>query len=280
MEKFLTSNVKLNQGIKDNSKKKEVSSSSQVNSNQSRGGHNLLSLLQDNSKENEVSSSSQVISNQSRGGHDLLSLLQAAGRDDEKKQDEDVWNSDSQRNSTYSINDIGMNNKIAGKKKKTGWNLVDGKKTYTTYRNGGIVQGQGAEAFKLSMGDSKPTKSKGKESETEGNQKSTNTNGSNTTITSSNIKIGGNGNTTVASSFGITSLGGSHGGNSNTKDATRGTSKIVSTKENRQPKRTNNIATNSNNEFNDRNREDTSKKAKLCNFENLPGNSQFDFSFA
>jgi hypothetical protein len=201
MQKFLTSNVKLNdQGIKDNSKKKEVSSSSQVNSNQSRGGH------------------------------DLLSLLQAAGRDDEKKQDEEVWNSDSQRNSTYSINDISMNNKIAGKKKKTGWNLVDGKKTYTTYRNGGIVQGQGAEAFKLSMGDSKPTKTKGKESETEENRKST--------------------------------------------------SKAVSTKENKLPKRTNSNANSSNNECNSRNREDSSKKAKLCNFENLPGNSQFDFSFA
>lgn len=275
MHKFLTSNIKTDQRIQDKSKKKassssqvnvnqsrggpdllsllqnnckkEVSSSSQVNLNQSRGGSDLLSLLQGNKgKDTFSSSSSQVHLNQSRVGHDLLSMLQAAGRDDEKKPEEGVWSSDSQRNPTYSIGDISMSNNMAGKKKKTGWNLIDGEKTYTTYRNGGVVQGQGAEAFKLSMGDAKSSKSKGKDSEIEDNRLSK------STRKASSIKENG---------------------------ISKSSSKSSITKENRLPKRSSCNTNSNNSEFHSKKGEENSKKAKLCNYENLPGNGDFDFSF-
>lgn len=141
-----------------------------------------------------ASSSSEIDWNESRGNDDLLSHLrrQAAGRHHEKEEDEGVWNPDSQRNPTYSISDISMSNKIANNKKmKTcGWKLVDGKRTYTTYRNGGVVQGHGAEAFKLSMGDAAPTKAKKIKSEAKENLlPDTNSNSSNTECDSKKIEV-------------------------------------------------------------------------------------------
>jgi len=47
------------------------------------------------------------------------------------------------------------------RKKAMGWKNINGVKTYTTYRNGQLVTGEGAEAFKLAMGDN-PKSSKGK----------------------------------------------------------------------------------------------------------------------
>ena len=152
----------------------------------------------------EASSSSKIDWNQEKDGDLLSRLRQAAGRHEEKKQDEELWNP----KSTYSISDISANNRIANKKKTCGWILVDGQKTYTTYRNGGIVRGQGAEAFKLSMGDTAPiTKKRNNES-----------------------------------------------------------------KENRSSKKSTSSTS--------RNREEVFEKPKVCRYENLPGNGDFDFSFS
>lgn len=42
-----------------------------------------------------------------------------------------------------------------------GWRVVDGQKTYTTFRNGKVVSASGFEGFKLSSGD-KPKEKSGK----------------------------------------------------------------------------------------------------------------------
>jgi hypothetical protein len=74
---------------------------------------------------------------------------------------DDLWNPYFSRNSAYSISDISLSNRIAHSGKTLqGWKVVDKKRVYTTYRNGKLVQGEGSEGFKLSMGDAPTTKGK------------------------------------------------------------------------------------------------------------------------
>jgi hypothetical protein len=74
---------------------------------------------------------------------------------------DDLWNPYFSRNSAYSISDISLSNRIANSGKTLqGWKVVDKKRVYTTYRNGKLVQGEGSEGFKLSMGDAPVTKGK------------------------------------------------------------------------------------------------------------------------
>ena len=72
------------------------------------------------------------------------------------------------KTNTYSLSDIAGANREAAYKKQasnTGWKVVNGVKIYSTFRNGGKVQGEGAEGFKLAMGD-KGKNNKGKKQET------------------------------------------------------------------------------------------------------------------
>ena len=74
---------------------------------------------------------------------------------------EQLWDPYFSRNSTYSISDISMSNRIANSGKALqGWKIVDKKRVYTTFRNGKMVQGEGAEGFKLSIGDAPRCKGK------------------------------------------------------------------------------------------------------------------------
>lgn len=78
-----------------------------------------------------------------------------------KSSSEQLWDPYFSRNSTYSISDISMSNRIANSGKTLqGWKIIDKKRVYTTFRNGKMVQGDGAEGYKLSVGDA--PKSKGK----------------------------------------------------------------------------------------------------------------------
>ena len=50
--------------------------------------------------------------------------------------------------------EILLTNRIKTQEARTGWRVgADGKKSYTTYRGGKLITGEGAEAFSLSMGD-------------------------------------------------------------------------------------------------------------------------------
>lgn len=99
---------------------------------------------------------------------DLLGQLRnAAERNQERtviesrSSSELLWDPHFSRNSTYSISDISMSTRIANSGRTLqGWKVVDKKRIYTTYRNGKLVQGEGAEAFKLSMGDAPRSKAK------------------------------------------------------------------------------------------------------------------------
>lgn len=74
---------------------------------------------------------------------------------------DELWNPYFSRNSTYSISDISLSNRIANSGKTLqGWKVIDKKRVYTTYRNGKLVQGEGSEGFKLSMGDAPASKGK------------------------------------------------------------------------------------------------------------------------
>lgn len=116
---------------------------------------------------------------------DLFSLLKAASSKQAQSSSSssstssaELWDTKLSRNSVYSISDISMSNRIANNKKTLqGWKIQNGVRTYTTYRNGKLVSGEGAEAFKLSMGDA--PKSKGKK---RGQHENTNTIDNSTTM--------------------------------------------------------------------------------------------------
>ena len=74
---------------------------------------------------------------------------------------EHLWDPYFSRNSTYSISDISLSNRIANSGKSLqGWKVVDKKRVYTTFRNGKLVQGEGAEGYKLAVGDAPSSKGK------------------------------------------------------------------------------------------------------------------------
>lgn len=74
---------------------------------------------------------------------------------------EHLWGPYFSRNTSYSISDITLSNRIANSgKTQQGWKVVDKKRIYTTFRNGRLVQGEGAEGFKLAMGDAPTSKGK------------------------------------------------------------------------------------------------------------------------
>ena len=74
---------------------------------------------------------------------------------------EQLWGPYFSRNTSYSISDITLSNRIANSGKTLqGWKVVDKKRIYTTFRNGKLVQGEGAEGFKLAMGDAPTSKGK------------------------------------------------------------------------------------------------------------------------
>jgi hypothetical protein len=94
-------------------------------------------------------------------------LRHAAGGNHEKKviekstSNEQLWDPYFSRNTAYSISDISMSNRISNSSKTLqGWKKVGGKSVYTTYRNGKLVTGEGAEGFKLSCGDAPNNKGK------------------------------------------------------------------------------------------------------------------------
>jgi hypothetical protein len=96
---------------------------------------------------------------------DLLGQLRnASNRNSIRPSDkpsEQLWGPYFSRNTSYSISDITLSNRIANSGKTLqGWKVIDKRRIYTTYRNGKLVQGEGAEGFKLAMGDA--PKSKGK----------------------------------------------------------------------------------------------------------------------
>lgn len=103
---------------------------------------------------------------------DLLHQLRSASaknqNNDQNQQDklirsssEQLWDPYFSRNSTYSISDISMSSRISNSGKTLqGWKIVDKKRVYTTFRNGKMVQGEGAEGFKLSIGDAPKCKGK------------------------------------------------------------------------------------------------------------------------
>lgn len=101
---------------------------------------------------------------------DLLGHLRnAAGRNDIENQQnrpaqsssEQLWDPYFSRNSTYTISDISMSNRMANSSKTLqGWKIVDKKRVYTTFRNGKLVQGEGAEGYKLAIGDAPTSKGK------------------------------------------------------------------------------------------------------------------------
>lgn len=106
------------------------------------------------------------VDNNENGGL-LGELRNAAAKNNQSHQTEipsssdDLWNPYFSRNSAYSISDISLSNRIANSGKTLqGWKIVDKKRVYTTYRNGKLVQGEGSEGFKLSMGDAPATKGK------------------------------------------------------------------------------------------------------------------------
>ena len=100
---------------------------------------------------------------------DLLGQLRSASSrnmqnrplDKVASQSEQLWGPYFSRNTSYSISDITLSSRIANSGKTLqGWKVVDKKRVYTTFRNGRLVQGEGAEGFKLAMGDAPTSKGK------------------------------------------------------------------------------------------------------------------------
>jgi hypothetical protein len=68
----------------------------------------------------------------------------------------------------HSLTDISSSNVAASKQKSTtGWKIIDGRKTYTTFRGGKLVQGDGREGFALALSDEKAGGKKRKHTEEE-----------------------------------------------------------------------------------------------------------------
>lgn len=70
------------------------------------------------------------------------------------------WNS-KEKIKSFSISQVAANDtsKLTSSASLKGWKKKDGKKVYTTFRNGKLVTGVGKDAFKLSLGDKTKTKS-------------------------------------------------------------------------------------------------------------------------
>jgi hypothetical protein len=62
---------------------------------------------------------------------------------------------------TYSLTDISASNAANKPKATTGWKIIDGKKTYTTFRAGKLIRAEGYEGFKLAMSDGNAGPKKG-----------------------------------------------------------------------------------------------------------------------
>ena len=140
----------------------------------------LLDLIDEQPKDRRKAASSQpslkefLVSKPHGGGGEererssasdkgkLMSLLLKGGREGGDAVTTSSGASSSWKENSVSNAEIILTNRMKNQEARTGWRvLADGTKTYSTYRGGKLVTGEGGQAFSLSMGDSKGKRGRG-----------------------------------------------------------------------------------------------------------------------